>query len=102
MEPAIKRALDEAFRSDETTRTCLAVARLFSDDKTPRTLASIAEKINHGEGITLISLDRMVRETGIMDHYPEYSDTVPQIVYKFKMRDGYADYLKHYAVHPYL
>lgn len=94
---AIKKALDEAFRSVGTTNTCLAVARLFAEDPTPKTLSFISEKVDSSEGNTLITLDRLVREAGIMEYYPEFSTEPKQIIPKFRMKSEYLDHLEQYA-----
>lgn len=96
MEAAIKRALDKAFRSVGTTNTCLAVAKLFSADPAPKTLSFISKKVNSSEGNTLITLDRLVREVGIMEHYPEFSAKPKQIIPKFRMKPKYLGHLVQY------
>lgn len=97
MRPEIKEALDVAFRSDETTNTCIKVARLFTKDPAPRTLVSVAKKIEDSEGLTLLTLDRLLHEARILDYFPEFSDTAPQITYKYKVKDEYLEHLQEYA-----
>lgn len=93
----MKKALDIAFRSPDTSNACLAVAKLFSKDQTGRTLDGISEKIDFDEDSTLFTLDRLVHEAEILDYYPEYSEQAPQITYKYKIKDGYVEHLSEYA-----
>ena len=89
MKPSIKKALETAFRSKDTSLACLAVADLFSKDQTPRTMSSIMKKVKLSEERALVTLDRLLYEAKILDYEPEFRKKESKVVFKHGIRPEY-------------
>jgi len=98
----LRKAMELAFNSDETSNACLALAKLFQKNDEGYDFDTIVKRIKYDRASTWFTLDRLIREAKVVETFPDLARIQPtskgrKITYKFKLKPEYKPLLKQYA-----